>query len=276
MISASLEGSPPKPSTAPCASASLEGSEPTLEKTDRLRPKELSSRTPGVRLHLTEPTVPDLLPVRVRVWCHHESQRWKCSAPMATDPDPRRWVRDLHMPSGLPQMGPGPPRAYPDPRELSAQLAAREGSGTATCHADAGVGTSLPLKAPSPTRIKCELLGHALLPLGKATPRQTVLPLTHPPYRSINANHSSTAPGSDGVRPPFPTVAVTRVLSANSGHCSVIPDAAATLREPATQCKTCSALLQPLYCQLPIPPSYFPFRGALERHGHDPRKRLRP
>ena len=85
---------------------------------------------------------------------------------MATDPDPRRWVRDLRMPSGFPQMGPGPPCAYPDPRELSAQLAAREGSGTGTCHADAGAGTSLPLEAPSPTRIKCEWLRRALLPLG--------------------------------------------------------------------------------------------------------------
>ena len=50
MISASLEGSPPKPSTMPRASASLEGSKPALEKADRLRPKELSSRTPEVRL----------------------------------------------------------------------------------------------------------------------------------------------------------------------------------------------------------------------------------
>ena len=83
---------------------------------------------------------------------------------MAADPDPRRWVRDLHVPSGLPQKGLGPPRAYPDPRELSAQLAAREGSGAAMCHADAGA--SLPLEAPSPTRIKCEWLRRALLPLG--------------------------------------------------------------------------------------------------------------
>ena len=62
------------------------------------------------------------------------------------------------------QVGLGPPRAYPDPRELSAQLAAREGSGAATCHTDAGA--SLPLEAPSPTRIKCEWLRRALLPLG--------------------------------------------------------------------------------------------------------------
>ena len=68
------------------------------------------------------------------------SQRWKCSAPVAANPDPRRWVWDLHVPSELPQMGPGPPRAYPDPCELSAQLAAREGSGAATCHTDAGAG----------------------------------------------------------------------------------------------------------------------------------------
>ena len=85
---------------------------------------------------------------------------------MAVDPDPRRWVWDLHVPSGLSQMGPGSPRAYPDPRELSAQLADREGSGAATCHADAGAGASLPLEAPSPTRIKCEWLRQALLPLG--------------------------------------------------------------------------------------------------------------
>ena len=107
VISASLEGSPPKPSTAPCASASLEGSEPALEKADRLRPKELSSRTPGVRLHLTGPTVPDPLPARGRVWCHHESQRWKYAAHMATDPDPRRWVRDLHLPPGSTAYGSG-------------------------------------------------------------------------------------------------------------------------------------------------------------------------
>ena len=63
-------------------------------------------------------------------------------------------------------MGLGPPRAYPDPRELSAQLAAREGSGAATFHADAGAGASLLLEAPSPTRIKCGWLRRALLPLG--------------------------------------------------------------------------------------------------------------
>ena len=39
-----------------------------------------------------------------------------------------------------PQVGPGPPRAYPDSRELSALLAAWEGSGAAMCHADAGAG----------------------------------------------------------------------------------------------------------------------------------------
>ena len=85
---------------------------------------------------------------------------------MAADPDPRTRVRDLHVPFGLPQMGPEPPRAYPDPRELSAQLDTQEGSEAATCHTDAGAGASLPLEAPSPTPIKCEWLRRALLPLG--------------------------------------------------------------------------------------------------------------
>ena len=69
---------------------------------------------------------------------------------------------------GTPQVGPGPPCAYPDLRELSAQLAAREGSGAAMCHVDAGTGAgaSLPLEAPSPTRIKCKWLRRALLSLG--------------------------------------------------------------------------------------------------------------
>ena len=67
---------------------------------------------------------------------------------------------------GPPHSGPGPPRDYPDPRELSGQLAAPGGSGAATCPADAGAGVSLPLEAPSPTRIKCEWLRLDLLPLG--------------------------------------------------------------------------------------------------------------
>ena len=59
------------------------------------------------------------------------------------------------------------------------------------CHADAGTGASLPLEAPSPTRIKCEWLRQALLPLGtgqllsgltvdRILPRYTVQP--HAPY----------------------------------------------------------------------------------------------
>ena len=71
----------------------------------------------------------------------------------------------------------------------------------------------------------------------EATPRrkrQTAFPLTCPLKGGINANYSSTALGSDGVRPTFPTVAVTGVLSANPGHCSAIPDAVTTLWEPAT------------------------------------------
>jgi hypothetical protein len=66
----------------------------------------------------------------------------------------------------------------------------------------------------------------------------------------LNANHSSTAPRIDGVRPPFPTVVVTGVPSANSGHCSAIPDAVAALWEPATRDEMGSAQLPLLFCQL--------------------------
>ena len=176
---------------------------------------------------------------------------------------------------GPPQMAPGPPRTYPDPREPSAQLGAREGSGAATCHVDAS--TSLPLEAPSPTRIKCEWLRCALLTPGKATPRQkgqTTLPLTRPPYEGIKCQpllhnarvrrRQAATPHSGSDRSP--------VLQLRSP----LPGAVAALWEPVTQCKTCSALLQLLCCQLPVPTSYFPFRGTPERHGHDSRKRLRP
>ena len=64
----------------------------------------------------------------------------------------------------------------------------------------------------------------------------------HPSAQGTNspANHSSTVLSMDGVRLPFPTVAVTGVPSANSGHCSAIPDAVATLWEPTTWYETCS------------------------------------
>ena len=66
----------------------------------------------------------------------------------------------------------------------------------------------------------------------EATPRrkgQTALPLTARRTEALKANNSSTAPRTDGVRPPFLTVAVTGVPSANSGHCSAIPVAVAAL-----------------------------------------------
>ena len=145
------------------------------------------------------------------------------------------------------------------------------------CHADAGAGTSLPLEVPSPTRIKCEWMRRALLLLGKATPRQkgqTALPLTRPPYEGIKCQpllHSArvrrrqaATPHNGSDRSPV------RQLR------SLLPSHVAALWELAMQCKTCSALLQLLCCQLPMPLSYFPFCGTLERHGHDSRKRLRP
>jgi len=95
---------------------------------------------------------------------------------------------------------------------------------------------------------------------GESSPSRSRPPLDvkdKRPFRSLarrtealNANHSSTAPRTDGVRPPFPTVAVTRVPSANSGHCSTISDAVAALWEPATRDETCLAQFPLLFCQL--------------------------
>ena len=50
--------------------------------------------------------------------------------------------------------------------------------------------------------------------------------------------------------PTLPTVAVTGVPSANSGHCSAMPDAVATLWEPTTRYEMCWAQLRLLFCQL--------------------------
>src|SRR6185312_2390802 len=65
VISASLEGSPLEPSTAPRASTSLEGSEPTLGEADRLRlarghpstkrTNGPSTHPPAVRRHKCQP-----------------------------------------------------------------------------------------------------------------------------------------------------------------------------------------------------------------------------
>jgi len=107
------------------------------------------------------------------------------------------------------------------------------------------------------------------------------LPLTRPSYEALNDNHSSTAPRSDGVRPPLPTVAVTGVPSANSGHCSAMPDAVATLWEPATLYKTCSAQLPLLFCQLllsglhlttPTAPDPSPAREGIRRRHVSPKE----
>ena len=91
----------------------------------------------------------------------------------------------------------------------------------------------------------------------EATPRRKGQTAIYPPARrteALNANNSATAPGSDGVRPPLRTVAVTRVISDNSDHCSANPGAVAALWEPGTLYETCAALLLPLCCLLHVPP----------------------
>ena len=62
----------------------------------------MNSQTPGVRLHLTGPTVPDLLPARGWVRCRHVSRRTERSTKTAGAPDL------------LP--GPGPPNTIRTPQ----------------------------------------------------------------------------------------------------------------------------------------------------------------
>ena len=110
----------------------------------------------------------------------------------------------------------------------------------------------------------------------EATPRQEdKRPFRSPARRTeaLNANHSSTAPGSDGVRPPRRTAAVTRIPSANSGHCSTIPGTVAPLWEPAAPC-TRHARHCFLHCATNS--VYLPHCGILDRHGRDPRTRPGP
>ena len=60
--------------------------------------------------------------------------------------------------------------------------------------------------------------------------------------KALNANHSSTVPGSDDVRPPLPTVVVTGVPSANSGHYSpVLWRHCGNLRRSARRARHCSS-----------------------------------
>ena len=95
-----------------------------------------------------------------------------------------------------------------------------------------------PFASPSNPRNDLRLARGSLRPAGQSPPRsrpplgiRDKWPCRSPARRTeaLKANHSSTAPRTDSVRPPLPTVAVTGVPSANSGHCSAIPDAVAAL-----------------------------------------------
>ena len=73
----------------------------------------------------------------------------------------------------------------------------------------------------------------------EVTPRRKVQTAICSPTRrteALNANNSAAAPGSDGVWPPLRATTAPGVPSANSGHCSTIPGAVATLWEHATHC----------------------------------------
>ena len=126
---------------------------------------------------------------------------------------------------------------------------------------DLRLARGLPSRPSTAPRISASLEGsEPTLEQGESSPPRSRPPVDikdNRPFRSpahcteaLNANHSTTALGTDSVRPPFPTGAVTGVQSANSGHCSAIPDAVAALWGPATRDETCSAQLPSLFCQL--------------------------
>ena len=105
---------------------------------------------------------------------------------------------------------------------------------------DLRLARGLPSRPSTAPRVFASLEGsEPTLEQGESSPPRSRPPVDVKdkwPFRSparrtgaLNANHSSTMPRTDGVKTPFPTVAMTGVPSANSGHCSAIPDDVATL-----------------------------------------------
>jgi len=114
-------------------------------------------------------------------------------------------VHSAAPPSPLEPAGQSPPRSRAsrrDPRQAPHVSASLEGS-----EPTLGGSGSSPLRSRPPLD------------------RKDKRPFRSPARRTeaLNASNSAPAPGSDGVRPPLRTVTVTRVLSANSGHCSGHP-----------------------------------------------------
>ena len=131
---------------------------------------------PWVWLHLTGPTVPDPLPARGRVRCHHVSRRREHSAKIAGGPGPPTGSRT--------------PIHYLDPsagREQTPRLGG--GSGTATCpqaqvraRVPSFLGKTWPPTAFITRGVKCALPQQSPRRLSpgytdRALPRCTVQPL---------------------------------------------------------------------------------------------------
>ena len=146
------------------------------------------------------------------------------------------------------QLGPRRPTASFQPgREKMTQRSPARGPSAPPSgpRGDLRLARGLPSRPSTAPRFSASLEGsEPTLEQGDSSPSRSRPPFDikdKRPFRSparrteaLKANHSSTTPRTDGVRTSFPTVAVTEVPSANSGHCSVIPDAVATLWEPAT------------------------------------------
>jgi len=139
-------------------------------------PKELSNRTPGVRLHLTGPTVSDPQPARGRIRCHHVSQRREHSAETAGSPGPPTGSRTpIYYPDNsagreqTPRLGESGATACPQ-TQIHARLPSCLGkTWPPTAFNAGGVKCALPQQSPRRLSPGCTV--------DRALPRCTVQPL---------------------------------------------------------------------------------------------------
>ena len=171
------------------------------------------------------------------------------------NPRPKYTVRPIHTP--LEPAGQSPPRSRASRRDPRRRPASPPRSRVASL----------------PSREKIDSTSFEVTPRRKG---QMALLLARSPYgdikcqpllRSARVRRRQASIPHSGC--DWSLVRQLRSLLRHFGRCGAT-------WEPAMLCETCSALLQPLCCQLPILPSCFPLRGTHERHGHGHRKRPRP
>ena len=144
----------------------------------------------------------------------------------------RKKGKDSKKPSMRPIRTPLGPAGRSPPRSRVANLPS------------SGQNISASLEGSEPTLKRYPQAGRIISASLEATPRrkrQAAFPFTRPSYGGIKCQPFLQS--AQDRRPPFPIVAVTGVPSANSGHCSAIPDVVAALwnlRRGTRQARHCS------------------------------------